>query len=254
MRIRLAKLLPVLACLTLLGACAGPQQRLSSDEIIAASKPAIQDTTIALLGGTGMTGGHILQRALEQGYQLRVLSRSPQKLAYLGDRVTVVPGDAREQSAIDTLLAGSDVVISAIGPGSNSASAIDLTTTVTRNVLTAMQKNQLDRYILVSGAAVVMPGDQRNTTGWLMQQLVRLRYNSLLKDRQGEYELLSQSKVNWTLVRCPLIESSGFQREPVTSLLSPGSFHLRAGELSRFVLDQIDSDTYSRQGPFLYSR
>ncbi|MEP4146530.1 MAG: NAD(P)H-binding protein [Halioglobus sp.] len=254
MRIRLVKLLSVFACLTLLAACAGPQQRLSSDEIIAASKPVNQDTTIALLGGTGMAGGHILQRSLEQGYQVRLLSRSPEKLAYLGDRVTVVPGDARDQAAIDKLLAESDVVISAIGPGSNSKSAIDLTTTVTRNVLAAMERNQLDRYILVSGAGVVMPGDQRSPGGWLMRQLVKLRYNTLLKDRQAEYELLSKSEVNWTLVRCPLIESSSFQREPVTSLLSPGSFHLKAGELSHFVIDQIESNKYSRQGPFLYSR
>ena len=244
----------MLACLTLLSACAGPQPRLNNDEIIANSRQATQDTTIALLGGTGMAGGHILQQALAQGYQLRLLSRSPQKLAYLGDRVTVIQGDARDLNAIEELLAGSDVVISAIGPGSNRKSAADLTTAVTRNVLTAMQHHPLDRYILVSGAAVVAPGDQRNATGWIMRQLVKLRYGALLKDRQAEYELLAKSDVNWTLVRCPLIESTSFQREPIASLLSPGSFNLRAGELAHFVLGQIDSGNYARRGPFLYSQ
>ncbi|MEP5569550.1 MAG: NAD(P)H-binding protein [Halioglobus sp.] len=253
-REHLSRLLAVLACLALLSACAGPQPRLGSDAIIASSRPATQDTTIALLGGTGMAGSHILQQALARGYSLRILSRSPQKLAYLGDRVTVVSGDARNQNAIDELLTGSDVVISAIGPGNNSQSPMDLTITVTRNVLTAMQHHQIDRYILVSGAGVVIPGDQRNATGWLMRQLVKLRYRSLLADRQAEYEMLAKSQSNWTLVRCPLIDSTGFQREPVASLLSPGSFNLRAGELADFVLGQIDSDHYSRQGPFLYSQ
>ncbi len=244
----------LLIFLSLLGACVGPQQRLASDEIIATSKPATRQTTIALLGGTGMVGGHILQQALADGYNLRILSRSPEKLAYLGDRVTVVPGDARDPQVIENLLQDSDVVISAIGPGGNKDAAADLTSTVSENVIVAMRKMHIERYIVISGAAVVIPGDQRNATGWLMRQLVKLRYVSLLKDRQREYELLSQSEINWTLVRCPLIESSHSASAPQVSLLSPGSFNLRAGELSRFVLEQIASDTYARQGPFLYSR
>jgi putative NADH-flavin reductase len=251
---QLSRFLLIIISLALVGACAGSQQRLSNDEIFATSKPANQHTTIALLGGTGMVGGHILQQALAQGYDLRILSRSPEKLAYLGERVTIVQGDARDPQVIETLLEESDVVISAIGPGSNKKSAPDLTSTVSRNVLAAMAKQNIERYIVISGAAVTMPGDRRNATGWLMRQLVELRFASLLKDRQAEYELLSKSSAKWTLVRCPLIESSNAESTANASLLSPQSFDLRAGELSRFVIDQIFSDTYARQGPFVYSR
>ena len=82
----------------------------------AASEPATRETTIALLGGTGFVGGYLLREALARGYPLRILSRSPGRLEYLGSRVTVIQGDARDPAALRTLLAGADAVISAIGP------------------------------------------------------------------------------------------------------------------------------------------
>ncbi|MEH6586652.1 MAG: NAD(P)H-binding protein [Halioglobus sp.] len=251
---RSTKLLLVLFCLTMLSACAGQQQRLSSTEIAATSQPATRDTTIALLGGTGMAGSHILQQTLAQGYRLRVLSRSPEKLAYLGQRITVIQGDARDPQAIAQLLQGSDVVISAIGPSkSDGKTTTDLTTKASTNIVAAMQDQGIERYIVVSGAAVALPGDERNLTGWLMRQLVKLRYPSLLSDRQAEYELLQSSNINWIALRCPLIESSAFVSEPIASLTSPGSFKLRAGELAHFIVKQISADNYLRQAPFVFS-
>jgi putative NADH-flavin reductase len=249
---RLSRWLGPLACLLLLAACAGPQVRLPTSDITAASRPASRDLTIALLGGTGMAGGYILREALASGYSLRVLSRSPEKLAYLGERITVVGGDARDPSVIGKLLAGSDVVISAIGP--SGAAPQKLSTTVTGNILAAMDRQGLERYIVVSGGGVAVPGDDRNFTGWLIRQLVRLRYPSILADKQAEYALLAASDVDWTLVRCPLIESNDYQRTPHASLDSPSSFILRAGELARFIIGQIEKPDYVQQAPFLESR
>lgn len=251
---RCTKTFLVLLCLTILSACAVQQQRLSSTEIAAANKPATRDTTIALLGGTGMVGSHILQQALAQGYRLRVLSRSPEKLGYLGQRITVIQGDARDPLAVAQLLRGSDVVISAIGPSkSDGKTKTDLTTRASTNIVAAMQDQGIERYIVVSGAAIALPDDERNITGWLMRQLVKLRYPSLLRDRQAEYELLERSDINWVVLRCPLIESSAFVSEPIASLTSPASFKLRAGELAHFIIEQISADNYLRQAPFLFS-
>ena len=241
-------------CALLLSACIGPQSRLSQQEIAATSADPHRETTIALLGGTGMTGGHILKEALAQGYRVRVLSRSPEKLGYLGNRVDVVTGDARQYETIEKLLRSSDVVISAIGPPQNSGKGPqNLTTTVSGHVLSAMAEENISRYIAISGAGVVAPEDQRNFSGWLMRQLVRLRYPALLKDRQSEYDLLAASDAYWTLVRSPLIESMPFEKDATASLRTPGSFRLRAGELARFVIEQITSEQFLRQAPFLYS-
>ena len=211
--------------------------------------------TIALLGATGMAGGYILREALVQGYDVRVLARSPAKLDALKNRVTIIKGDVRDAVSIPELLRGSDVVISALGPvkSDGPAAARDICTVATGLILHAMQQLQVKRYILVSGAAVSMPGDDRNFLGWMIQKLAQLTLSAAVRDKEAEYKLLVESPVQWTLVRCPVIEAVPYLHPAKATLATPASFFLRAGELARFVIEQVDSQEYIRKGPFLGS-
>ncbi|RLQ21648.1 NAD-dependent epimerase/dehydratase family protein [Seongchinamella sediminis] len=247
---RLARFSAALLLSLLLAACAS-QQKLPPQQIAAAIAPVSQPTTIALLGGTGMVGGHILQQALARGYPLRVLARSPEKLAYLGERITVVAGDARDPDVIADLLDSAEVVISAIGPGKQAPA--DLTTAVSRNIVTAMRAQGINRYLVVSGAGVVTPDDRRDFIGWSIRQLARLRYPTLLRDRQREYALLAATDINWTIARCPLIESGAATAPAGAALRTPAGFRLQAGELAEFLLDQLADPTWFQRAPFVYS-
>jgi putative NADH-flavin reductase len=214
-----------------------------------------QHKTIAVLGGTGMVGRFLLEEALEKGFRVRALARTPKKLEYLKDRLTVVTGNALDPSAIDNLLQGSDIVISALGPvKADGRLAKYLSTDVTAHLVKSMQKHNIKRYIVVSGGAVKMPGDERNLTGWLIEKLASIRYHDTLTDKQAEYQLLAGSNLEWTIVRCPLIENKTFRRAPKASLLTLTSFYLRAGDLAQFIIEQISSDEFIRKGPFLESQ
>ncbi len=129
-----------------------------------------------------------------------------------------------------------------------------LSTTATGLIIRSMQAHTIERYIVVSGAAVEMPGDDRNITGWMVEQSASIALRDTLKDKQSEYQLLSASTLAWTLVRCPLIEPEPYRQAAIVSLTTPTSFHLRAGELASFIIDQIDSTTFIRKGPFLGSQ
>lgn len=247
-------LIPATLIVVLLTGCVSSQVKLNSDEISRSNLPPQRDKTIALIGATGMSGRYILQRALARGYPIKVLARTPEKLQGLESRIEIVQGDARDPQAIKRLLDGSDVVITALGPVKADGSAARMiSTTATGNVIRAMQDLDVRRYIIVSGAAVIAPGDERNLTGWWMRQLVRLRLGDVLKDKQAEYELVASSGLNWTVVRCPLIDSQPYTSAPGVSLLTPGSFHLRAGELADFIIREVEAPSYPQQAPFLYS-
>ena len=202
-----------------------------------------------------MVGGFVLQEALTQGYNIRALVRTPQKLNALKDQITIVQGDALDRAAIDALLAGSDVVISALGPvKADGEAALMVSTTASGHVIESMLEHSIQRYIVVSGGAVTVPGDDRNMTGWLLQQAASLTLRSTLQDKQAEYELLADSSSQWTLVRCPIIDPEPFEQHAAASLETPTSFRLRAGELARFIVDQISSDEFVGEAPFLSSR
>jgi putative NADH-flavin reductase len=239
------------AGLLLLAACATRWDAAAIVSPPAAAEPR----TIALLGATGMVGGYLLEEALARGHRVRALARSPAKLPAHDDRITVIQGDARDPAAIVKLLRGSDVVISALGPvRADGEAARFISTDASGNVLQAMSVTGVSRYLAISGAAVRMPSDERDLLGWWIETLVKLGLRDTLRDKQAEYALLAASPVDWTLVRCPLIDPAPFRFAPLASLSTPPAFRLRAGELARFVIDQVASDEFVRQGPFLGSR
>ena len=251
---RSATKLVILLFAFVLSACVSHDRQTSPLPAVDGGAAPKKNVTIALLGATGLVGGFILDRALAQGYDIRALARTPQKLERYEGRITIVKGDALDAAAIEALLQGSHIVISALGPvKADGEAAKMLNSSVTAELIELMPKYNIARYILVSGAAVVMPGDERNFTGWLMRQLVYLGLHSELEDKQAEYQLLADSSLRWTLVRCPIIEDQPFEESPRVSLETPTSFTLRAGELAAFVVDQIDSEEFVEQGPFLNS-
>ena len=243
----------VIIIVLLLAACAAPTRQ--PVPLQGNSQIEKRDVTIAMLGATGMVGGFVVREALAQGYDVRALARSPQKLDALKDRITVIEGNALDRNALALLLDDSDVVISALGPVTADGDAARmLSTNVSELIVGLMPEYGIERYILLSGAAVAMPDDNRSVTGWLVQKLAALRFPHTLKDKQAEYELLAESTARWTLVRCPVIDPEPFQKTPEASLDTISSFSLRAVELARFVVEQIDSDEFVRKGPFLESQ
>jgi putative NADH-flavin reductase len=250
----IARVAAIVAALVL-AACSSPGRQAQTLPEVETGPVVKKNITIALLGATGMVGGFVLEHALAEGYDIKALARTPKKLEAYQDRISIVQGDARDRLALDALLQGSDLVISALGPvKADGEAAKMISTEATGHIIELMPLHSIQRYILVSGAAVTLPGDDRNMTGWLMQKMVAMTLRDTLHDKQAEYRLLAESDIEWTLVRCPLIDDLPYEEEPLASLASPSSFKLRAGELAHFLLDQITATQYIRQGPFLESR
>jgi NAD(P)H-binding len=242
----------VFACLLL--ACASPGPLPPPTAAPAPKGAEHAHHTVALLGASGMVGEYLLREALARGYTVRVLARTPAKLAEYAGRIAIIQGDARDPAAIAQLLQGADVVISALGPvKSDGEAARFINTTATGNVLQAMQGKSISQYMVVSGAAVVMPGDERDLLGWWIRTLAQVGLRDELEDKQGEYELLAASRVDWMLVRCPLIDAQPARGPALASTLTPPAFRVRAGEVAEFMLDQIDARQFVRAGPFLGS-
>lgn len=255
-RLRLAfQVLVIVACASLMLACASPGTTSAPVPDIVVEGAQREYRTVALLGGTGMIGDHLLREALARGYAVRVLARTPAKLSEFAGQITVVQGDALDPTAVAALLRGSDVVISALGPvKADGDAARYINTTATGNVLRAMQDEGISLYMVVSGAAVAMPGDRRNLLGWWIRTLAQIGLSQALQDKQAEYELLATNHADWMLVRCPLVEAEAFRGEPLVSTQTPTAFRVRAGEVARFMIDQVEVRQFLREGPFLGSR
>lgn len=73
------------------------------------------DETIALFGATGGTGSQVLAAALDKGYKVRIMVRTPSKVTIEHPNLTLLKGDFTSIQQMKETIQGADYVISTIG-------------------------------------------------------------------------------------------------------------------------------------------
>lgn len=98
-----------------------------------------QQKTIALIGGTGKVGKHIVKKALKSNFHIRMLVRNRDKIDYSDERITIIEGNAENKDDLRIVLQECQTVINTFGqPVKNKP----LYSKITRNVITIMKEVQ----------------------------------------------------------------------------------------------------------------
>jgi putative NADH-flavin reductase len=181
---------------------------------------------IALLGGTGRIGGHLLAWAVESGHQVNALARDPAVLtvaavsagssvsagnavaagscgpAGVADRgpgpgLSVVAGDVTDAATVTQVIAGADAVLSALGP--RGAKSPGLLGVAGRNIVAAMQATGVSRLICVSAAGAFIQNDP--DCGPLIKLILPRVLAKPFADVRVMEQVVAGSDLDWTLVR-----------------------------------------------------
>jgi len=206
---------------------------------------------VALLGATGRTGRHALEELLARGHELSVLTRAADKLEDTRHHVRAVEGDATDAGAVDRALAGTEAVLSVLGP--DRARQGDLHTRAIDNVIEAMRRHGATRLVVLSGAGVDAPGDRKGAAARLSSALTRLATGPMLADRQRELERIQASGLRWTVARPPRLVD-GDAATPVdagTDLQLGLSAKVPRAALARFLVDQLEDGHFVDRAPFV---
>jgi uncharacterized protein YbjT (DUF2867 family) len=146
--------------------------------------------TLAVTGGTGFVGQHLLRIAREAGHKLRTLTRRPQPSE---DDIIWVRGDLDNRAALDELLRGADAVIHIAGLISGSAdqfAAVNVGGTAA--LLDAAGRAGVRRFIHISSLAAREPSLSR------------------YGESKSQSEALVQSSgLDWTIIRPPAVFGPG---------------------------------------------
>ncbi|WP_380875181.1 hypothetical protein ACFB49_03660 [Sphingomonas sp. DBB INV C78] len=190
---------------------------------------------IAITGGTGFVGSHVLRIAGQRGLTVRALARRPQAPA---PHIEWVAGALDDRDALARLSDGARAMIHIAGvinaPDREGFIAGNIHGT--ENVVRAAQDAGIRRLILVSSLAAREPG--LSEYGW--------------SKAEAEKPVIS-SGLDWTIVRPPAVYGPG-DREMLelfrlaakgfVTLPPPGRLSLiEASDLSRLLLDLVDAPT-----------
>jgi hypothetical protein len=177
--------------------------------------------TVLLLGGTGRTGGRVLQQLLDRGIPVRAVVRSAERLpagVTVDPRLTVVEADLLSLSAaeIREQVDGCDAVISCLGHTISAQGVFgkprDLVTRVVERVCRAardLRPARPVRLILMSSVSVDRPGRADTRRGWFERAYMGLLRGLVppARDNQRAADFLldvvepGDPHVTWAVVR-----------------------------------------------------
>lgn len=209
---------------------------------------------IAIFGSTGFLGKVLLEKALDDGYQIRTLVRNPEKLGEFKNKVDFIQGNIFETSKIEETVKETEVVISTVGPPQRNPKNPEKYKMAMEDLIAELEKQNIKRFIHIGGS--VHPGGENEN--WTMgRRLLRLFLNLVWKQgllaKQLEWEVLKVSNIDWTLVRPPQITKGGSTGKVKADEKNLARTKINVEDLSNFMLDQIYSKRWIKRAPLVAS-
>jgi uncharacterized protein YbjT (DUF2867 family) len=206
---------------------------------------------LAIFGGTGRVGSELLSQAIAAGHDVRVLVRDPAKVENGAATVTVFRGDVKDTAAVTETLRGCDAVLSALG--ANGKDAADTRRTGTGNIMAAMRRSDIQRFVVVGGFHLHVPGDLGNLGQRLILPILSLSKN-LVEDTTAMGAAVLESDLDWTLVRIPRVVDGRSTPQPRTGTLKLGPWSkVTRGDAASFMLRCLADNAYVREAPMVCS-
>jgi putative NADH-flavin reductase len=203
---------------------------------------------LAIFGGTGRTGRHLVRLALKAGHEVRALARDPRRMDVQHPRLTVVQGDVANPACVEDAIAGTDAVISVLGPADNKP--VYKVSQGMQHILNAMDRHSVRRLVMSAGAGVSDPNDAPNLLHRLFGALLKRLARYVHEDMQRAVEIVRGSGVEWTIVRAPrLTDDPGTENVTVAWVGRGMGMRLSREDLAGFMLQQVSDTTYVHQAP-----
>jgi uncharacterized protein YbjT (DUF2867 family) len=206
---------------------------------------------VTVLGGTGKIGRQVIGQLLTAGHEVVALVRTPGKLAIQHARLTVRTGQLSDEDAVRETVAGSDAVISALGPTLKPGATGTELADGTRVVVAAMRRAGVRRFVGLATPSLPDPRDKRTVKGTLLPRMARLTMPNALAELRGMTAAVTDSDLDWTIVRItnPTDKPArGTVRAGFLGVDAIGWAMSRA-DIAAFLVAQLTDDTYLRAAP-----
>lgn len=205
---------------------------------------------ITLFGATGATGILLIQKALNDGYNVTVYARNPAKIQIKNSNLKIVTGELTDAIKIEEAVIGALAVISVLGPVGKSK---DLSVADgTKLIVAAMKKNNVKRLIATATPSVKDRNDKYQFSFsfavFMIKTLAKNSYDNIVL--AGKHT--SESGLDWTMVRLPMLSdkpTSGKLNVGYTGDGQVNLFSLSRADLASFLLSQVNDTRWINKAP-----
>ena len=153
----------------------------------------------------------IVKQALSAGHEVTAVARDPAKLGDFRTKVKVIQGDSTDSRVIEQAVAGADAILIALGHANNSPP--DLFTKSVTAIIVAMKKLNVKRLVVLSNVAARDPSDRPNLYNRFLRGMLMLFLHGVAKDTVEEGKIISESDLDWTVVRANILTDGPLTRK-----------------------------------------
>lgn len=209
---------------------------------------------LCIIGATGYVGSGVTRKALENGHEVRVLARTPEKLGDIQDKVEVVQGDIQDPAAIREAVRGCDAVIDTTG-GQREPGQYELFQKYANNLVEAMREEGITRVISMAGYTNYIPGEKVGFRLKFLRGMFKLFAKYMLDAKDAVLEVfLENEDIEWTMTRASFVS----KRKPWGKVRAddqdiPGGRIFRE-DLAEFMFECIQEGKWIRKAPMVASK
>lgn len=195
---------------------------------------------IIVFGATGGVGRHVVNQALQAGYEVTAFVRDLTKLQIENDHLHVVRGDATNAEEVSAAIAGHDAVVSCLGSNKMVAKSTQLEE-MTQHIVAGMEAHHVKRIVYTASAGI-----NNELPGVGGKMVMKMLQNVLIDHRHAVDLIQAHKDLQYTIVR-PLgltnDDYTGAYREAKEGV-PENARNIPRADVAHFILKALGDDTY----------
>ncbi|MBN1952528.1 MAG: NAD(P)H-binding protein [Bacteroidales bacterium] len=209
---------------------------------------------ITVFGASGKTGQHVIEKALDKGFQVLAYVRRENSLRIQHPNLNISVGNLNDTYKIEEAIKGADACISTLGGASLRKHATEVVEGIDR-IVTTMEKQGVKRLMYLSSFGV---GDsEQYMAPFIRFLIVKLILRVPIADHGTNEQRIQRSDLDWTIFR-PGSLHDGPQSENVKSGIdSPGTkgnLSISRASLAAYMVNRLTEKPYIKQAIWLHEQ
>ncbi|MBE0646488.1 MAG: SDR family oxidoreductase [Bacteroidales bacterium] len=202
---------------------------------------------VAVFGASGRTGILTVYQALDKGYEVHAFAREAQNVTIRHPKIRVIQGDISDYGKVKEAVEGVDGVIVTLGQKGNKP--LQLLSGGTANIIKAMKETGVKRLIVMSSAGI-LGNDSHPVFG---KVIVPLLMNNIFRDKRRQMEIVSESGLEWVIIRPPRLTDSPKTGKYQLTEGRPGTRSVPRSDVADFMLKLLTNKKYDGTMPAIAS-
>lgn len=206
---------------------------------------------IVVFGGSSGTGLNLVEQALEEGHEVTAFANIPPAMTIQNPRFHFIHGNVFNLADVEAAVAGQDAVICTLGvrPGSTKP----VCSKGTENIIAAMKKLGVKRFICQSGFMVAALDGEKREVSWVLPVILPFfpKVKTMFADKVLQEQAIEHSDLDWVIARpARLTDTPKTGHYKVGVPLSMGlNAKIARADVADFMLKQVSDDKYLHQVP-----